>query len=66
MAHEENRGRPRRRVAVATEQVFFHHAKNQQSEITEGIRRIGDYRAKASSISPPAAGPTGSPGAWTK
>ncbi len=36
-----------RRVAVATEQVFFHHAKNPQSEIAEGIRRIDDYLAKA-------------------
>ncbi|HVA65480.1 MAG TPA: hypothetical protein VNK24_00985 [Elusimicrobiota bacterium] len=36
-----------RRVAVATEQVFFHHAQNPQSEIAEGIRRVDDHLAKA-------------------
>ncbi len=32
-----------KRVAVTTHQVFFHHAKNPQSEINEGIRRVGKY-----------------------
>ncbi|HVC09967.1 MAG TPA: hypothetical protein VNH15_08535 [Elusimicrobiota bacterium] len=36
-----------RRVAVATEQVFFHHAQNPASEIAEGIRRVDDHLAKA-------------------
>jgi len=36
-----------RRVAVATEQVFFHHAQNPRSEIAEGIRRVDDHLAKA-------------------
>ncbi len=30
-----------RNVAIHTHQVFFHHAKNPQSEINEGIRRMG-------------------------
>lgn len=30
-------------VAVHTHRVFFHHAKNPQSEIREGIRRVDGY-----------------------
>jgi len=33
----------RRKVAVHTHRVFFHHSKNPQSEIAEGIRRVDGY-----------------------
>jgi hypothetical protein len=34
-------------IAVHTHRVFFHHAKNPQSEIEEGIRRVDGYIADA-------------------
>jgi exoribonuclease R len=36
-----------RKVAVHTHRVFFHRAKNPQSEIREGIRRVDGYIADA-------------------
>lgn len=33
----------RKKVAVHTHRVFFHHAQNPQSEIREGIRRVDGY-----------------------
>ena len=33
----------KKKVAVHTHRVFFHHAKNPRSEITEGIRRVDGY-----------------------
>jgi hypothetical protein len=33
----------KKRIAVHTYSVFFHHAKNPQSEIAEGIRRTDSY-----------------------
>jgi len=36
-----------KRVAIYTQRVFFHHAPNPQSEIKEGILRVGAYLKKA-------------------
>jgi len=33
----------RKKIAVHTHRVFFHHAKNPKSEIVEGIRRVDGY-----------------------
>ena len=33
----------KKKVAVHTHRVFFHHAQNPQSEISEGIRRVNGY-----------------------
>ncbi|MEK7381969.1 MAG: hypothetical protein AAB262_01625 [Elusimicrobiota bacterium] len=40
----------KKKVAVHTHRVFFHHAQNPQSEIREGIRRVDGYIKDAEAL----------------